>query len=608
MPFLYLVSLWLMTLFHRGWTNTTVTIATARNMSISTLYALPQLNVGNLGGGEYYVNMSVGSPPQKQSMIIDISKSFSWVVSGVSDLQCNQLNSGCMSNDLYYPAESTTSLNLYGGNYNEFYFDFIDEQSVNGSIYRDTWQFTDLNTINTTSLINLATTNGISSNASLTNDNMVLKNTTFINVDTKRITNGVLGLAGSMYSVSDSTFPQEMDSSLIFLERLKESNVIRSQSYSLWLGNRTFAPTDNVTAYIKTDYEGKLLLGGVDPSFFTGSFYQFNMISYIDSESNKSSRGIPTLPMGPIYMSAKSGNKLNMTSEQFLQPVLLDSSLHGIYLPANAIIQIAIQLGATYVQSLDGWLVPCDIAEAGAHLDFTFDGLIIKVPILDLLSRTFDSTTSTDMHFTSGKTACSLKLYANTNIGFNVLGTAFLKSAYIAVDLEGSMVAIAQARNVSKAGRTVITTISMKEPVSTRYVTTMSVRAIQSGSIPYATHRSNLDNTHLSIYVTSSVSGVPPQFTAMVYSNGLVSGAGRSFYDTSRTSTTTKRSTSQYSFFSMVGALANATATTPINAGNRMSTPQLLSHKKAFTWSAFDPASLVGISAVTLIMMVTFWL
>lgn len=583
-----------------------------RNHTLIANYSLPQLNVGTHGEGTYYVNVSFGSPPQIQQLVIDISKAYTWTISGASDLQCNQLNSGCFGSNVFYPAESTSLINVFQDSTDELHLTFMDEQRVNGTFYKDNWNLDNVEFVPVRSLNRTLSGVTVSSDAILTNNSITLKNASFVNVDSQGVDYGALGLAGPAHSANDIA-SNPLISPITFLEKLKQDRIIDTLSYSLWLGNRTSDHPYNLTKPYPSDYEGKLLLGGVDPSLFHGPFYQFEMIPYIDSQATTVTKGYPILPMGPVYMSAKDGKKLNMTSEQYLEPVLLDSSLHDIYLPTSAIIQIAIQLGATYVQSLDGWSVPCDIGRKGAHLDFTFDGMTIRVPIQDLLSHTID-TTSSEKQFADGGPACLLKLSSNDNIGFNVLGTSFLKNAYVAVDMEGSMVALAQAKNATKAGIKVTSTVSMQEPISTQYITTMSVKAISSGHIPYATVRSEVTDTQLSMLANGTIAAVPDQFTAMINSNGLIFGVGRSFFDTSRTSTT-KKSTSQYSFFSMNGpgleSLVNATAPTMINAGHRRMVPSIgssLAQDRRMRWSSIDPLSWIAMSTMTTIVMVAFWL
>lgn len=582
----------------------------SKNHTSIVNYSLPQLNVGTHGEGTYYVNVSFGSPPQIQQLVIDISKAYTWTISGASDLQCNQLNSGCFGSNVFYPAESSSIINVFQDSTDDFHITFMDEQRVNGTFYKDNWNLNNVEFVPVKNFNRTLSNMTVSPGVILTNNSITLQNASFINVDSQGVTSGALGLAGPVHSNNEIT-SNPLVTPITFLEKLKQDHIIDTLSYSLWLGNRTGDHPFNFTRPFPCGYEGKLLLGGVDPSLFNGPFYQFSMIPYIDTQAQTVTSGFPIIPMGAVYMSAKGGKKLNMTSEQYLEPVLLDSSLHDIYLPTSAIIQIAIQLGATYLQSLNGWSVPCNIGQKGAHLDFTFDGMVISVPIQDLLSRTVDST-STEKQLADGGPSCLLKLSSNENIGFNVLGTTFLKNAYVAVDMEGSMIALAQAKNVTKAGIKVTTTVSLQQPISTQYITTMSVKAISSGNIPYATFRSQVAGTQLSIIANGTFEGVPDQFTAMINSNGLIFGVGRSFFDTSRTSTT-KKSTSQYSFFSLSGleSLANATAPAMINAGHKRMAPSMgssLVQDRHMRWSSIDPLSWIAMSTMTTIVVVALWL
>lgn len=96
---------------------------------------------------------------------------------------------------------------------------------------------------------------------------------------------------------------------------------------------------------------------------------------------------------------------LNMTSKDFLSPALLDSTSSVSYLPTNTIIQIAVQIAATYVESLDRWLVQCSMANMGVSLGFTLRELVIEIPLRDLLSSTYDTSTNSSMFFSSGQEA-----------------------------------------------------------------------------------------------------------------------------------------------------------------------------------------------------------
>lgn len=613
-----MISLWIVILqlfYSLHWTVVCATLTSTKNSSTPKEYGLPKLRVGYMHTGDYYINVSLGTPPQRQQLLVDISSPYTWFMLGASDEQCNKLDSGCLNNGLYYPAESTSSIEVYNVTSEDIHYIYKGKQNFNETIYKDNWYFTDMEMIFIENVNNSKFITSNSSNVVLTNSSIELKNSSLICAKISGDYFGSLGLAGNLQLENTQLLKPALNNSLMFLDKFKHDGIIQSQSYSLWLGNHTYNYSESHILPLPNAYEGILLLGGIDPSLYEGSLYQFSMIPYVGLYTNTSTVGSPILPMGPIYMSDSSGRKVNMTSEQYLTPVLLDSSVNGIYLPPSAIIQIAIQLGATYVKSLDRWLVPCDIGQYDAHLDFTFDGLVIEVPILDLLSTTIDSTTSKGMHFSDGRTACALRLSSNVDIGFNVLGRSFIRNSYIAVDMEGYVIAIAKAKTIKNILPNTVSSIYSEVSLSgveSKSVTSLPIQAIMSGNIPYATRRSTINGTHLSIYVTTITTGVPAQFTGIVNSDGLISGAGRSFYDTSRTSTT-RRSTSQYSFFSLNGSglesLMNATATTPINEGQRRRVPIFIdTQNNVSVWSNMDFTSWFGILAVFTTLLFTLWL
>lgn len=590
-------------------------ISMNNNNFTSMKYGLPELTVGYMTTGDYYINITLGTPPQKQQLLIDISGPYTWLLSGAADVQCNKLDSGCLNNGLYYPAESTSSVKIYDITSVESDND-DDDTAQSFHVFKDNWNFTNMKMVYTENVNKSKVTTSINSNVVLTNNSILLKNSSFACIESADEDSAILGLGGGIQLENMQGLNPALINSLMFLEKMKNDGIIPSQSYSLWLGNRTYNYSDGHLVPLENEYEGVLLLGGVDASFYEGSFYRFKMIPYVGSYSNISTVGLPILPMGPIYMSDSSGRKVNMTSEQYLTPVLLDSTTNGLYLPPSAIIQIAIQLGAMYVKSLNRWLVPCDIAKTGAHLDFTFDGLVIEVPLLDLLSTTIDSATSTEMHFSDGSTACSLRLSSNVDIGFNILGRSFIRNSYIAVDMEGYFVAIAKAKTLKNIIPGAITLasneMSLFSTSTSESVKSLSIQAIISDDIPYATYRSAVTGTHLPIHVTTSANDIPAQFTGIVNSNGLISGAARSFYDTSRTSTT-KKSTSPYSFFSLDGSglesLINATGTTPINRGQKRTVPIFIDPQNNMSvWSNIDFSTWFGIIATSVILLFSLWL
>lgn len=549
----------------------------------------PSMLVGVNEYNYYYVNVSVGTPGQIQQLVINTASPYSWVMSGSNNSQCfNQ--SLCSSSTFYFQERSTSATNSHwydSPDHQKLYsLGFIDGIAINGTAVNDVITFPNVSIINTGSesgskTFKKVTHNVTTGNVTYTNDKISVSNLSFINVnESSNLQSGVLGLGGYILFPDAPIDKSNFDASFYFINDMVTAGIIESPSYSLWLnsgraientqgysGNEDGSETDDdisatlATSNSLTDGLGRLTFGAVDPSLYTGQMYQFNMIPFMDPKTGVASTGYPIVPMGPIYMVSKGGSRQNMTSEQHFEPVLIDSSFIGNYLPASTIIQIAIQVGATYVESLDRWLVPCYLQSYDAKIEFTFYKLRIQVPLSDLL-------TNSTMHYSDKQPACFLRLYANSYIGFNILGQSFLRSAYMVVDLDGGTVGLAQAFSnklkfaASPGQQQTTTTTTTSGSVSS----TPTLAAIKSGYIPYAYHKL-YNTTSLALYpssVSAFMSNIPGQYTATVFSNGIITGRMRSLYDTSR-STTTKSSSSFTSSLSLV--LPSGNITTTMSAG-----------------------------------------
>lgn len=548
----------------------------------------PSMLVGINEYSYYYVNVSVGTPRQIQQLVINTASPYSWVMSGSNNSQCyNQ--SLCSSSTFYFNERSTSATNSLWSDSPEqqklYNLGFIDGIAINGTAVNDVITFPNVSIISSNAASSVksfkkTTHNVTTGNVTYTNDKICVSNLSFINVnESSNLQSGVLGLGGYILFPDAPIDKSNFDISFYFINDMVTAGIIDSPSYSLWL-NSGRAIEDNAQSYSGdqdgsqanddgsatlatsnslTDGFGRLTFGAVDPSLYTGQMYQFNMIPFMDPKTGVASTGYPIVPMGPIYMVSKGGARQNMTSEQHFEPVLIDSSFIGNYLPASTIIQIAIQIGATYVESLDRWLVPCYLQSYDAKIEFTFYKLRIQVPLSDLL-------TNSTMHYSDKQPACFLRLYANSYIGFNILGQSFLRSAYMAVDLDGRTVGLAQAFSnklkFAPAPGQQQTTTTNSGTVSS----TPTLAAIKSGYIPYAYHKL-YNTTSLALYpssVSTFMSNIPGQYTATVFSNGIITGRMRSLYDTSR-STTTKSSTFFTSSLSLV--LPSGNISTTMSAG-----------------------------------------
>lgn len=473
----------------------------------------PHIIVGRDYSGLYYVNTTFGTPGQEQQLRVDMSQPYTWVVSGEIYPQCNKLNSGCLTGSLYYPLESTTSHEQDNGEYVRL--QFLDLISINGTKYNDNMNFTNA----------VIESNGSTyeKNNTMWNEQdgwLSINKTSFIVAnETGSLAQGSLGLAGPINDpASDPQSSLNFDESYYFLSHLKNDGVIESSSYSLWVNNDT---DDDINQLLTNDNIGRLLLGAVDPKYYEGQLVSFQAIPFKDEQSGFLSYGYPIVPMSKISITNNNNEALNLTDSNFLQPVFLHSRYLYSYLPLSVIIQVAIQTNAVYVQSLDRWLVACEIGDLGSNIEFDFGNLTIGVPTVDFLGATNNVNTNSSLHFTNGKEACYLKMYPNYATSFSVLGKSFIKNAYIVHDIESGQIAMAQAAfpsDVEKASNS------------------SAAKKIQSSTIPYAITNNVTHQLTMSNSLAKVSSDLLDKYTATIRSDGEIF-TGRSFYDTSRTST-----------------------------------------------------------------------
>lgn len=534
--------------------------------------AFPVITLGKDITSLYYANVSFGDPADEQLLRVDIGQPYTWLISK--------------------PNDSDTAVYLNNGYIYEF--SFMDSIEVNVSATMDSMNFTG---IHFTNISDVSGTYSIdsSSTALIGSDYMSISNISFFETNYASFyTAGSLGLGGRISDGSAAIDSEKFDSSFFFLDRLMNLGIIKTPSYSLWFGADT-VPYDRRKLASGTMADcGKLILGAVDPSLYTGILRSFKMIPFIDPVSQAQSNNYPILPLGTIYINSANGKSLNMTSEEFVEPVLLDSRYSTTYLPIDAIVQIAVQIGATFVESLDKWLVACSVAKLDVSLDFTFGNIEIRVPLEDFLVTTYDPKSNTSLHFSTGEEACFLAMVSKDKTGYNVLGGPFLKNLYMAVDIEDSSIAIAQAKmvNQSSSSSGSIRSTSASSAVSSA----VSLRPISSGHIPYALSR-NLTSS-MTLFpsgVPSLTSYVPDQFTGTVNSEGLIS-TGRSFYQTSRSTSTPKSSETTYE--SLLLSTSQSTTAT-VNAG---STNIQASKSGSEGWIAWLLAVILGASSLELLL------
>ncbi|EDO16343.1 hypothetical protein Kpol_1059p33 [Vanderwaltozyma polyspora DSM 70294] len=601
-------------------------------------YEFPSVIMGKDIFGMYFLNATLGNPEQFQRLRLDIAQPYLWIPNIGS--KCPDSSTTCNERTVYDPSSSNTSIPYRSGHV--FDFEFIDALFANGSAYTDRFSFP--NILGSTESYSYGNHSGL---VEVDHGHLNISSMSFFSTyNSGGLSIGSLGLGGNVESRNSDLDSGQYDGSFFLLEELKEAGLIEGRGYSLWLGgDNTSLVEQEGTVYSSESIAGRLILGAVNPNLIDGKFVSFNMLPYQNPDTLEMSNGYPILPMGPINIISKSGASLNMTSNNYLQPVLLDSRYTNSRLPIEAIIQIAIQIDASYVEQLNSWVVSCSILKESVVLEFSFGPLRIKVPLKQFLKKAIDPDTGNARTLSNGDQACILSLYPNHDIGYNILGAPFMKSIYLAVDNEGGTIALGQSlrRFISEAdnieentsGADIESTISegtlsestIPESTTTEMAITSSITsnssmlerrvtanatanhniylvslysesvgstieteypviAISSAFIPYAS-TVNMTRTKTmkllpDVHQASNYS-YPVEFTATLNSNGVIS-QGHSFYNTDRTSSTTRSSSSQFASLSVRAPTAtNGTTMTMSAAGYRLQPISYTENKMGIT-------------------------
>ncbi|KAI0180035.1 aspartic peptidase domain-containing protein [Hypoxylon sp. FL1284] len=329
----------------------------------------------------YFVNATLGTPPQPVRLHLDTGSSDLWVNTADSEL-CSERSAPCAFAGTYTANSSST----YGYVGSWFNISYVDGSGASGDYVTDTI------TIGETKLSDFQFGVGYESTSE----------------------QGILGIGYSANEVQVGRAGMDAYDNLPM--KMVSSGQISRNAYSLWL-NDLDAST------------GSILFGGVDTAQYTGSLQTLP----IQSNNGAFAEFLVTLT------SLSLGNK-NIADNQALA-VLFDSGSSLSYLPNSMVEDIYNEVQAQYDSSVGGAYVPCALADETATLDFDFSGAKISVEmnelVLDLSSPGQRGPTL------NGKPACLFGI-SPAGSGTNVLGDTFLRSAYVVFDLGNNQISLAQ--------------------------------------------------------------------------------------------------------------------------------------------------------------------
>ncbi|KAI0124707.1 aspartic peptidase domain-containing protein [Xylariales sp. AK1849] len=429
-----------------------------------------QLLNNNVTGAGYYAAVSVGSPPQNVTLVLDTGSSDVWLLSNTADLcQSRSLQKQygyCLAT--YNQDDSSTYHLVSEGS---FQISYVDNSGAAGNYIKD-----DLS-VGGATITQLQM--GLASNST--------------------IPSGLMGVGYSTNEAAKSEYPNIMD---VF----KSEGLIAAKAYSLYLNDY-----DSST--------GTILFGGIDTEKFIG-----NLIGVpVQPDSQSGVYSSFTVALSSVSLNA------NGSTSSLLQkaiPAILDSGTTLTYLPSSAATELYTKLDAyddTQGRAASG-LVYVDCKYLGRNISFDFqfggtDGPVIAVPIDEMIFNNVDEYQDlgldlpSDLPFTD---ACTLGLMSSED--YYLLGDTFLRSAYVVYDLDNNEVALAQANlNSTQTNIVEISASASQIPEATGVASQVSVTQTATG-LP---GKSGSSGTSIpTVTVTGSTTGT----TASASGNG---NAGR---------------------------------------------------------------------------------
>ncbi|OQN96249.1 hypothetical protein B0A48_17811 [Cryoendolithus antarcticus] len=368
-------------------------------------------------GGAYYANVTAGTPPQDQVVILDTG-----------------------SSDLYFDATTAPACEIEGP-YSCRGGEFDKKTS-------STYQEVDPSPAFNTSFGDGSTAVGPFAQDVIGIGNVAIKGVQFGLAEEVNSTTGyAVGLMGLGYSLNEASQIQYPN----MPEVLKEAGVTNSRLYSVYLNDEGDATGSILFGGIdKSKYTGNLATLNLLPDYQTGQVYQF--VSVVTAMSaNVGGRNTSVFSGGSTGVEAFGRNDPSL-------PVLLDTGSAAWTIPASHYRDIASAF--TYIDQ-HGYTA-CSNRDNGDSVTLTFGGEIdVTIPAREFIVPVYNASTNEALAYdSSGAPACTFLLVQEqqaTGQGFQTLGDAILRSMYVVFDLDNGQVSIAQAQVNSTSNPDIVT-------------------------------------------------------------------------------------------------------------------------------------------------------
>ncbi|KAK1073142.1 hypothetical protein LTR12_010167 [Friedmanniomyces endolithicus] len=369
--------------------------------------------VGN-SGYVYYVNVTVGTPPQPASLFIDTGSDLTWIDDKSTHCLPGSSPASCADNlALFDPAQSDSYTLLNQSAFDDWFADF---DRVRGDYFTDKFGIGSL------------AVSSAQKPFSLQGYTMGLAKTGTYHPGKY----GMIGLSPRFPSdLPPGAVHKDNPGSAEMLALMKQQDIIRTRSFSMSLGHREA-------------HSGSLLFGAYDPSKFEGSLAVVPMQKdsdfdrFMDYQVNVSS----------VALTDSRGTTKRITPTTFNSIAMLDSGTVMSILSKDLYRALVEATGAHYIPSkADGrlWL-DCKKIPVGS-MNFEFGNLGERSQIAVKLADFFAPGQEPEA---DGSTLCEFSANDEAHDDTLALNQSFMRSAYIVHHLDEKVIGLAQAKDVDQ--------------------------------------------------------------------------------------------------------------------------------------------------------------
>lgn len=369
-------------------------------------------NYANSIGNRYMINLTVGTPPQPQSVLIDTGSSDTIFLAAESFCTSKKTASKCPGGTFNTSASSTFKM-LSSGGINATYGGVTTSSDNNGALVADL--VTDV--IQTGDLI----VGGVHFGAAHQSSGDILPNGDYV---------GIMGLAYPYVEAVREGQPKYPT----FVQSLVDAGAISSRLFSVYL--------NEVSSY------GSILFGGLDIEKYIGNLTTLNILP------SKVDNGNPTvlsyfLHLDEVSMTHEDGQQETViASGEQTMPVWPDSGTSDWLVPSEIYSKIVNMTGATLVDNVG--LIPCSKIANKTSFTFSLSGngtnhAQLEVPLASLFTPAVLNTGKVVQ--SGGEDACHLMVTpASPDTGYLLLGTPIMRAGYWIFDMDNGQISVAQAR------------------------------------------------------------------------------------------------------------------------------------------------------------------